>query len=101
MLNDERNYLVFKIIDFIKLKSPDFVLIENVPTFFKLLLPYKSEFLKVIDILNDLFGEEYNIEANVYDAAEFGVAQRRTRAIIKLYRKGKKMGTTKKNLKSK
>src|SRR5690554_4925352 len=68
MLNDERNYLVFKIIDFIKLKSPDFVLIENVPTFFKLLLPYKSEFLKVIDILNDLFGEEYNIEANVYDA---------------------------------
>ncbi|MBN8702191.1 MAG: DNA (cytosine-5-)-methyltransferase [Bacteroidetes bacterium] len=97
MLNDERNYLVFKIIDFIKLKSPDFVLIENVPTFFKLLLPYKSEFLKVIDILNDLFGEEYNIEANVYDAAEFGVAQRRTRAIIKLYRKGKKWGQPKKS----
>jgi DNA (cytosine-5)-methyltransferase 1 len=39
-----------------------------------------------------LFGKEYNIEANVYDAAEYGVAQRRTRAIIKLYRKGKKWG---------
>jgi DNA (cytosine-5)-methyltransferase 1 len=37
-----------------------------------------------------LFGKEYNIEANVYDASEFGIAQRRTRAIIKLYRKGKK-----------
>ncbi len=96
MLTDERNYLVFKIIDFIKLKSPDFVLIENVPTFFKLLLPYKNQQLKVIEILNLLFGEEYNIEAEVYDAAEFGVAQRRTRAIIKMYRKGKKWGQPKK-----
>jgi DNA (cytosine-5)-methyltransferase 1 len=96
MLTDERNYLVFKIIDFIKLKSPDFVLIENVPTFFKLLLPYKNQQLKVIEILKIQFGEEYNIEADVYDAAEFGVAQRRTRAIIKLYRKGKKWGQPKK-----
>jgi len=92
MLNDERNYLVFKIIDFIKLKSPDFVLIENVPTFFKLLLPYNGEYLKVVEILIHLFGEEYNIESYVFDAAHFGVAQRRTRAIIKLYRKGKKWG---------
>lgn len=93
MLNDERNYLVFKIIDFIKLKSPDFVLIENVPTFFsKMILPYKKQHLKVTEILALLFGKEYNIEANVYDAAEYGVAQRRTRAIIKLYRKGKNGG---------
>lgn len=92
MLSDERNYLVFKIIDFIKIKSPDFVLIENVPTFFKLVLPYKNKYLKVTEILNLLFGKEYNIEANVYDAADYGVAQRRTRAIIKLYRKGKIWG---------
>lgn len=35
MFWDERNYLVFRIIDFIKKKSPDFVLIENVPQFLK------------------------------------------------------------------
>jgi len=92
MLNDERNHLVFKIIDFIKLKSPDFVLIENVPTFFKMVLPYENQHLKVVEILNLLFGKEYNIEANVYDASEYGVAQRRTRAIIKLFRIGKKWG---------
>lgn len=92
MLSDERNYLVFKIIDFIKIKSPDFVLIENVPTFFKMVLPYKKETLKVTEILNLLFCNEYNIEANVYNASEYGVAQRRSRAIIKLYRKGKKWG---------
>ena len=99
MLTDERNYLLFKIVDFIKLKSPDFVLIENVPTFFKLLLPYKNQQLKVLEILNIQFEEEYNIEADVYDAAEFGVAQRRTRAIIKLYRKGQKWGEAKKTKK--
>lgn len=92
MLKDERNYLIFKIIDFIKLKSPNFVLIENVPTFFKLVLPYQNQHLKVIEILTLLFGSEYNIEAKVYDAADFGVAQRRTRAIIKIYRKGKTWG---------
>ena len=92
MLNDERNYLVFKIIDFIKIKSPDFVLIENVPTFFKMVLPFQNKQLKVMEILSILFEKEYNIEANMYDASEYGVPQRRTRAIIKLYRKGKTWG---------
>lgn len=92
MLNDERNYLVFKIIDFIKIKSPDFILIENVPTFFKMVLPFQNHQLKVMEILSIIFEKEYNIEAEVYDASEYGVAQRRTRAIIKLYRKGEKWG---------
>lgn len=90
MLNDERNYLVFRIIDFIKLKSPKYVLIENVPTFFKIELPFQNKQLKIIDILSILFKDEYNIEAEVYDASNFGVAQKRTRAIIKLYKKGLK-----------
>jgi DNA (cytosine-5)-methyltransferase 1 len=93
MLNDERNYLVFKIIDFIKIKSPDFVLIENVPTFFKIELPFQNKQLKIIDILSILFKSKYNIEAEVYDASEFGVPQKRTRAIIKLYKKGNKWGS--------
>ncbi len=92
MLNDERNYLIFKIIDFIKLKSPDFVLIENVPTFFKMELAFQNKQLKIIDILSIIFKSKYNIEAEVYDAAEYGVAQRRTRAIIKLYKRGNKWG---------
>jgi DNA (cytosine-5)-methyltransferase 1 len=93
MQKDERNYLVFKITDFIKIKSPDFVLIENVPTFFKMVLPFQKQQLKISEILSVLFGAEYNIEADVYDASEYGVAQRRTRAIIKLYRKGETWGT--------
>ncbi len=93
MLMDDRNFLVFKIIEFIKIKKPNYVLIENVPTFFKLELPYNGQLFRVIDILNFNFGEKYNIEPEVYDAAEYGVAQRRTRAIIKMYYKQAKWGT--------
>ncbi len=92
MINDERNYLVFRIIDFITAKKPNFILIENVPTFFKVELPFRGKFYKILDILSLLFKDRYNIEAETYDAANFGVPQRRTRAIVKLYRKGLKWG---------
>lgn len=92
MLTDDRNYLVFRIIEFIKAKSPNYILIENVPTFFKMELPFENKQLKIIDILTILFSTKYHIEADVYDAADFGVPQRRTRAIIKLYKKGLKWG---------
>ena len=88
MLNDERNHLIFKIIDFIQLKSPNYVLIENVPTFFKVELPYKGKLYKIVDILNLLFKQNYNIEAESFDTSLYGVPQKRTRAIIKLYKKG-------------
>ena len=92
MLADKRNFLIFKIIDFIKIKNPDYVLIENVPTFLKLELPYEKEAMKIINILALVFGKEYNIEPAIFDSAEYGVAQRRARAIIKLYKKNKKWG---------
>lgn len=92
MLMDSRNYLVFKVIEFIKLKNPKFVLIENVPTFFKLLLPFENELYKIKDILHLIFHEKYNIEAEEYDASDFGVPQKRTRAIIKMYKKGLRWG---------
>jgi len=92
MLMDERNYLVFKVIDFIKIKKPKFILIENVPTFFKLLLPFQKQLLNVVDILSIIFKDKYIIEAQEYDASLFGVPQKRTRAIIKMHLKGTKWG---------
>ena len=92
MLADKRNFLIFKIIDFIKIKNPDYVLIENVPAFLKLELPYEKKAMKITNILALVFGKEYNIEPAIFDSAEYGVAQRRSRAIIKLYKKNKKWG---------
>lgn len=90
MLKDERNFLVFRIIVFIEKKNPNYILIENVPAFFKIELPYQGQLMKIIDILSILFKDKYQIEAEEYDAQLFGVPQRRVRAIIKMYKKGLK-----------
>ena len=77
MLMDERNYLVFKVIDFIKIKKPKFILIENVPTFFKLLLPFQKQLLNVVDILSINFKDKYIIEAQEYDTSLYGIPQKK------------------------
>lgn len=89
MLKDKRNFLVFRIIEFIKIKNPEFIIIENVPTFLKIRLPYEGKQCLVTEILSESFSDEYIIESDIYDAADYGVPQRRLRAIIKMYRKGR------------
>lgn len=84
---DNRNFLVFRIIEFIKTKEPNFILIENVPNFLKLELPFAGQLMKVTEILTHELADSYHIVNHVYDAADYGVAQRRTRAIIRLYKK--------------
>ena len=90
MLKDDRNFLIFRIIDFIRAKKPKFVLIENVPNFLRLELPFHGKLVNIVDILSSLFGDEYRVEADVLNASNFGVPQRRNRAIIKMYKKGLK-----------
>lgn len=92
MIKDKRNYLIFKVIEYIFLVYPKFILIENVPNFLKLNLPYEGNIYSIPDLLLKLFGDKYKIEAEILDAADYGVAQRRNRAIIKLYKKGEKWG---------
>lgn len=43
MCQDKRNFLIFRIIDFIKLKNPDYVMIENVPQFLRMELPFMDK----------------------------------------------------------
>lgn len=88
MLTDERNFLIFRIIEFIKIKQPQYILIENVPAFLKICLPYKGKKYKITDILSDTF-KDYNVESEVYDSADYGVPQRRQRAIIRMYKNNK------------
>lgn len=88
MLNDERNFLIYKVIEFVNKKTPNFVLIENVPMFLKLLLPYKDKLLNIQDILHYEFNSQYTIEIDVLDSADYGTPQRRKRAIIKMHKKG-------------
>jgi DNA (cytosine-5)-methyltransferase 1 len=89
---DERNFLIFSVIETIKQIDFDFILIENVPKFFKLFFPFKGQMLGIIDILDKLFSKFYIIEHYILNAKDYGVPQSRPRAIIKLYKKNKKWG---------
>lgn len=89
---DERNLLIFSVIETIKKIDFDFILIENVPKFFKLFFPFKGKMIGIIEILEKMFSDTYIIEHYVLNAKDYGVPQSRPRAIIKLYKKSKKWG---------
>jgi DNA (cytosine-5)-methyltransferase 1 len=86
-LKDSRNYLVFDILDVIDKKDFDYIMIENVPGFLKILLPYKNELKSVIEILEDKYSKKYIIESKILNAKDYGVPQSRPRAIIKMFKK--------------
>jgi DNA (cytosine-5)-methyltransferase 1 len=90
MTLDERNHLIKKVIEFIQIKKPKYVLIENVPSILKLFLPHKGKLISIQELLTKLFENEYHVEASILDASDYGVPQTRKRAIIKLYKKGLK-----------
>lgn len=99
MIKDERNYFIFRIIDFINKKSPDFVLIENVPNFLTIKLTYKNKNYKIPELLKLLLKNEYTVESSVLDTSDYGISQKRRRAIIKLYKKNFKWSSPKKQKK--
>jgi DNA (cytosine-5)-methyltransferase 1 len=88
--DDERNYLIFDIFDIIDEGNFDYVLIENVHKFLNMYFPYNGEYLHLEQILVDRYSSNYNIEAMVLNAKDYGISQTRPRAILKLYKKGLK-----------
>ena len=89
---DERNFLIFSVIEVIKQIDFDFILIENVPKFLKLFFPFEGKNLSIIEILEKLFNDRYHIEHFVLNAKDYGIPQSRPRAIIKLFKKNKTWG---------
>ena len=91
-LKDPRNYLIFEVLEVIDKKNFDYIMIENVPGFLKVLLPYKDELRTIEEILNDKYSKKYIIESKILNAKDYGVPQSRPRAIVKMYKKGLKWG---------
>lgn len=88
MIEDSRNSLIKFVFRAIEELHPKYILIENVPALLKFKLLYKDEYMTIVDILNSMFGLEYNIEGRIVDSADYGVPQTRLRAMIKMYVKG-------------
>lgn len=85
--NDRRNFLILEVLDIIERCDFEYILIENVPKFIEMYFPYEETYPKLEEILNKRFGKKYNIEIKVLNAKDYGVAQSRPRAIIKMWKK--------------
>lgn len=95
---DQRNSLVHYALTAIDDLNPDYVMIENVPKFVK--IPFDAEgyvhrqsdtespAYKIDELLELRYGSEYNIDMKVLNAKFYGVPQSRSRAIIRMYKKG-------------
>ena len=92
MVADPRNYLIYNVFEVIDKKDFDYIMIENVPRFLDVLLPYKNSFEKIETIVRDKYSERYNIEIKILNAKDYGVPQTRPRAIIKMYKSHLKWG---------
>lgn len=100
--NDLRNFLIFDIFDIIDALDFGYIFIENVPKFLKMFYfkdndDSSGDPVALTDLLNDKYGCRYNIRYGVYDASDYGVPQRRKRAIIQMYKKGLVWGVPQKH----
>lgn len=85
--NDRRNFLILEALDIIDCCDFDYILIENVPKFIEMYFPLEGRYLQLSEILNIKFSDVYNIDIRVLNAKDYGIAQSRPRAIIKLWKK--------------
>lgn len=84
---DRRNFLILEALDVIDACDFNYVLIENVPKFIEMLFPYEDSYYTLEQILRSKYSEIYNIEIKVLNAKDYGIAQSRPRAIIKMWKK--------------
>lgn len=87
-IKDQRNFLIFHALDIVDAISPNVVVIENVDRFAKMFFPYEDEMLSIEEILQRKYDGIYHIEADVYNAADYGVPQARKRLIIVMWKDG-------------
>ncbi|MDO4460190.1 MAG: DNA cytosine methyltransferase [Clostridia bacterium] len=83
---DRRNFLILEVLDIIDACDFDYILIENVPKFIEMYFPYNNQYLHLEDILNEKYGNQYNVDVRVLNAKDYGIPQSRPRAIIKMWK---------------
>lgn len=87
-VKDPRNFLIFHALDIVDQIDPNVVVVENVDRFAKMFFPYEGEMLGIEAILRKKYNGVYNIDVNIYNAADYGVPQARKRLIIVMYKDG-------------
>lgn len=89
--DDIRNELIVPVIEAFLELMPDYGMIENVPLFFQTEIVENGKKKLIPELIYDKLGEFYNIEKNIIDTMNYGVPQSRSRAILLLSKKGKRV----------
>jgi len=87
---DERNNLIFFAIQAIKDIKPKYVLIENVPQQLRTKINVNGSDITIPDYLKQSLSDNYQIEDEIINCADYGVPQMRKRSLFLLSRKGLK-----------
>lgn len=85
--DDIRNTLIIKVMEAIEELKPEFVLIENVAQMLNTSIIYNNKPIRIIDFIHFICAKDYHIKFEVFDTANYGTAQHRKRAIIRIYKK--------------
>ncbi len=86
--DDERNFLIFDIIEIAKTFDFKYILIENVPKYLDMFFPKNGRFYRMKELLEYEFSEDYEIKLDVFNMRDYGVPQSRPRSIIRIFKKG-------------
>lgn len=93
-LNDPRNYLVLEALEIFDNLKNNYLLIENVPRFKKMVFPHNGKFLSLEDLLRVKYSKDYNVQVGEYNSSDFGVPQTRIRIVYRVWKKGLKWTIT-------
>ncbi len=74
---EERGQMFFRIIDILKVKKPNYILLENVKNLFS--HDKGKTFGRILDELENL---GYNVSYDIFNTADFGLPQKRNRVLI-------------------
>ena len=79
---DERNRLIIPVINAIKKIKPQYVFLENVPSFFNTKISIADLQILIPDLIKEELEDEYMISRYIIDTKDYSVPQTRERAII-------------------
>ena len=86
--NDVRNQLIYYAVDVIKRVLPSFVLLENVPKLLTTKITFNNSQILIFDYIKQELSDYYDISDDVlFNSADYGVPQSRTRCIIRMIKK--------------
>lgn len=85
--DDTRNTLIIKVMEAVEALKPEFVVIENVPQMLKTAIIYKGKPIKITDFINSICAQDYHVKFDIFNTADYGTAQSRKRAIIRIFKK--------------